>query len=104
MILVNHVLAHHNIDLKRGKYQTRGRKVVVLMRLDFGSAPHRNPDGVEISSPHLHSYRENYGDKWAYPISHEIFSNIHDTWQTLQDFMQYCHITQPPYIEKELWT
>ena len=33
------------IDLKNGKYQTRGRKVIILVRLDFGGAPHRNPDG-----------------------------------------------------------
>ena len=45
------------IDLLKGKYQTRARQVVVLVRLDFGGASHRNPD--------LHLYREGYGDKWA---------------------------------------
>lgn len=30
-------------------YQTRARKVVVLARLDF-AAPHRNPDGTDISA------------------------------------------------------
>jgi len=51
------------IDLAKGTYQNRGRQVVILARLDFGGAPHRNPDGEEIGSPHLHLYREGYGDK-----------------------------------------
>lgn len=51
------------IDLAKGTYQNRGRQVVVLVRLDFGGAPHRNPDGEEIGSPHIHLYREGYGDK-----------------------------------------
>lgn len=45
-------------------YQARGRQVIVLARLDF-AAPHRNPDGTEVGVPHLHLYREGYGDKWA---------------------------------------
>ncbi|WP_202594242.1 DUF6978 family protein [Frateuria defendens] len=43
-------------------YQTRGRQTIVLARLDF-AAPHRNPDGTEIGVPHLHLYREGYGDR-----------------------------------------
>jgi hypothetical protein len=53
---------HFVVDLRRGRidpakgtYQNRGRQVVVLVRLAFGGAPHRNPDGEEIGSPHLHS-------------------------------------------------
>ncbi len=55
------------IDLAKDTYQNRGRQVVVLVRLDFGGAPHRNPDGEEIDSPHLHLYRAGFGDKWAIP-------------------------------------
>ena len=47
-------LRRGRIDLSKGTYQNRGRQVVVLARLDFGGAPHRNPDGKEIGSPHLH--------------------------------------------------
>jgi hypothetical protein len=91
------------IDLLKGKYQNRGRQVVVLIRLDFGGAPHRNPDSTEISCPHLHLYREDYGDKWAVEIPKEKFANITDLWQTLQDFMRYCNIIEPPSIEKGLF-
>jgi hypothetical protein len=57
------------INLAKGTYQNRARQVVVLVRLDFGGQPHRNPDGEELQSPHLHVYREGYGDKWAVSYS-----------------------------------
>lgn len=47
-------LSRARIDLQKVKMQNRGRQVVVLVRLDLGGAPHRNPDGEEISTPHLH--------------------------------------------------
>lgn len=96
-------VSRSQIDLLKGKYQNRGRQVVVLIRLDFGGAPHRNPDGTEISCPHLHLYRENYGDKWAAEIPKEKFVNCADPWQTLQDFIRYCNIIEPPSIEKGLF-
>lgn len=34
------------IDLKKGTYQNRARHIVILVRLDFGGQPHRNPDDV----------------------------------------------------------
>lgn len=92
------------IDLSKGTYQTRGRQVIVLVRLDFCGAPHRNPDGQEIPCPHIHIYREGYGDKWAQAVSTTDFANIDDAWATLGDFMRYCNITQPPNIERGLFT
>ena len=92
------------IDLLKGKYQTRARQVVVLVRLDFGGAPHRNPDDQEIGSPHLHLYREGYGDKWAVDVPIEHFPRTSDLWGTLEDFMRFCRVTMPPYIERGLFT
>lgn len=92
------------IDLLKGKYQNRAKQVIVLVRLDFGGQPHRNPDDVEIPSPHLHIYREGYGDKWAISVPANKFSNVStDLWQTLQDFMKYCNVIEPPFIEKGLF-
>lgn len=92
------------IDLLKGSYQNRSRQVVVLVRLDFGGQPHRNPDGQEIASPHLHVYREGFGDKWAIPVPDDRFTNMDDLWQTLQDFINYCNITEPPIIERGLFS
>ncbi len=91
------------IDLLKVTHQNRARSVVVLVRLDLGGAPHRNPDGQEIPCPHLHLYREGFADKWAMPVPGDRFSDVLDLWRTLQDFMQYCNITKPPYIEKVLF-
>lgn len=92
------------IDLLKGKYQNRARQVIVLVRLDFGRAPHRNPDGEEVGSPHLHVYREGFGDKWAVPVSDEHFPRMNDLWGTLEDFMRYCNVTLPPYIDRGLFS
>jgi hypothetical protein len=91
------------ISLAKGKYQNRVHQSVILVRLDFGGAPHRNPDGEEIACPHLHIYKEGYGDKWAVPIPVDKFPNIADAWATLEDFMRYCTINRPPIIQKGLF-
>ena len=97
-------LRRGRIDLAKGTYQNRGRQVVVLVRLDFGGAPHRNPDGEEIGSPHLHLYRAGYGDKWAVPAPGDRFVDLDDRWLLLHDFMRYCNIIEPPAIRRGLFT
>lgn len=97
------------LDINRKKislkvtYQTRGRQIYVLARLDFNS-PHRNPDGTEVGVPHLHLYREGYGDKWAFPVPEGMLSNPDNAWQNLLDFMDYCHVTQQPQINHGLFS
>lgn len=97
-------LSRGRIDLLKVKMQNRARQVVVLVRLDLGGAPHRNPDDEEISAPHLHVYREGYGDKWAVPIPADRFTATTDFWATLEEFMRFCNITRPPRIEWGLFT
>ncbi len=84
------------------KYQTRGRQAVVLARLDFNS-PHRNPDDTEVGIPHLHIYKEGFGDKWAYEIPADMLKNPSDAWQVLLDFMSYCSVVEPPNISRGLF-
>lgn len=84
-------------------YQTRGRQTVVLARLDF-AAPHRNPDGEEIGVPHLHLYREGFGDRWAYAVPDGILTAPDNAWQVLQDFMAYCRIVEAPNIVRGLFS
>ena len=96
-------LRRHRIDFKKGTYQNRARQSVVLARLDFGGRPHRNPDDRRIESPHLHLYREGFGDKWAFPVPNNEFLDITDAWQTLQDFMKFCNVVDPPVIQQRLF-
>lgn len=92
------------INLEKGKLQNRARSVIILARLDYSGAPHRNPDGEEIGGTHLHLYREGYGDKWAYPVNPKIFTETSNSMKTLSEFMQFCNITVPPVIDGGLFT
>ena len=97
-------ISRGNINLSKGTYQNRYRQIVILVRLDFGGQPHRNPDGQEIASHHIHIYREGYGDKWAFTLPNEDFVELTDRWQMLKDFMRYCNITKVPKIERGLFS
>lgn len=96
-------ISRGRIDFGKVKYQNRARFVVPLVRLDLGGSPHRNPDDQEVPIPHLHIYKEGFGDKWAYPVPVDHFAHMGDLMQTLEDFMRYCHIVNPPNIAGGLW-
>lgn len=96
-------ISRSNINLSGGKYQNRSRQIIVLVRLDFGGAPHRNPDDKEVPSPHIHIYREGYGDKWAFHVPKDKFPYLTDRWQMLNDFIRYCNIVKVPKINRGLF-
>jgi len=52
--------------------------------------------------PHIHLYREGYGDKWAYPVDLTRFGRMSDLFLTLSDFMEYCNIVEQPVINRVL--
>lgn len=89
------------IKLSKITYQTRARKTIILARLDIAGPPHRNPDDEEIPCPHIHIYREGWGDKWAFPLP-EDFHQCKTKFEFLESFCDYCSITfnpfQPPLI------
>jgi hypothetical protein len=91
------------IDFSRITYQNRGRAVVVLKRLDLNGAPHRNPDDQVIPCPHLHTYREGYGDKWAAPLPDGKFTDLGNLSLTLTEFMTECNIVEAPVIQAGLF-
>ena len=70
------------IEIQKAKYQSRGRQMVPLARVDLTDTLHRNPDGEELECPHLHVYREGDGDKWAVPLPSDRFTAPDDLWQT----------------------
>ncbi|WP_342162772.1 DUF6978 family protein [Methylobacterium sp. SD21] len=97
-------ISRSRIKLTKGKFQHRARVTFVLARIDVGGAPHRNPDDQEIPCPHIHLYREGYGDRWAYPVPANQFSDPSDHWQTLLDFMRFCRIVEEPAFDRGLFT
>jgi len=96
-------ITRSSIVLSKTTYQNRGRKVFVLARLDIGGPPHRNPDNIEIPCPHLHLYREGFGDKWAISVPDD-FTRQDDIWDMMNGFFRYCNISTPPKIPEELFS
>jgi hypothetical protein len=97
-------VTRYQIKLTKATFQNRARMTITLYRLDIDGAPHRNPDGKEIPCPHLHIYREGYGDKWAVPAPVATFPDTTNVFTTLDAFMQHCKITEPPKIQKGLFS
>lgn len=97
-------VTRNEIKLTKGTYQNRARGVVILARLDFGGASHRNPDDEEVQCPHLHIYREGFADRWAVPLPADRFADATDPWQLLQDFMEFVNITLAPDVRRGLFT
>ena len=90
------------LDLRKFMFQNRARKTIKLARLDFVGTAHRNADDSIVPRPHLHLYREGYGDLWAFPIPENLFAELGNPYQTLAEFMQYCNIVEPPPIQHGL--
>lgn len=90
------------IEMQKVTYQNRGRQVVILARVDLNGSSHRNPDGEELECPHLHVYREGFGDKWAVPLPPDRFTSPDDLWQTYQEFLDFCNIIEPPTVNQVL--
>jgi hypothetical protein len=87
------------LRLTKLRYQTRGQKIVVFVRLDIDGAPQTNPDGAKLPGTHLHIYREGYEDKWAFPIDPARFPNLANVERSLDDFCAYCNIQNVPPIQ-----
>lgn len=92
------------IKLSKIRFQNRARTTIILVRLEIDGSPHRNPDDVELPCPHIHLYKEGFGDKWAYPVPQEHFSDLSNRETTLQDFMRFCRIVEPPTFSAGLFT
>ena len=82
--------------LTKVKHQTRGRNVIVLVRLDVDGSPHTNPDAAVLRGTHIHLYREGYEAKWAYPVDPAEFTDVSDIQQTFVEFCRYCNIVNVP--------
>ena len=92
------------LDLQKFTFNTRTKTVITLVRVDIiKSGFHKNPDdGTIITGPHIHRYREGYGDKLAKPLPPE-FGNPDDIFQVFQYFLEYCNIIQKPVFVKPLF-
>lgn len=92
------------IKLTKATYQNRARQAIILMRLDLDGPPHRNPDETEVPCPHLHVYREGFGDKWAMPAPTDRYANTLDLFATCEASLLHCNITGSSKMQKGLFS
>jgi hypothetical protein len=92
----------------RLKYQTRGRGVIVLARVEFNGRAHRNPPdspyrpGERMECPHIHIYREGFDDRIAYDVADVPALTLRDPGNgsyCLEDFLRFCNIQKWPQIQ-----
>ena len=92
------------LDVKKFSFGTRTQSIITLARVDIARGGfHRNPDGVKIIEPHIHRYREGYGDKWAEPLPPE-FGDTDNIFQVFQHFLTYCNVIEKPMFDNPLFT
>ena len=78
-------------NLNKTRFQLRYQRSVVLARLCH-SAPHTNPDGEFIESPHFHTYREGFDDKCA-----ESLEGVHSVINSLEVFCRRVNLPFPSF-------
>ena len=81
-------------ELVKSKLNTSYRKIPIV-RVEFNSRPHRNPDGQKIGRDHIHIYKEGYGMSWAYDLEsfNEKYFHTPENFDSLfVDFCSYCNI------------
>ena len=91
------------ISISRCTFQERYGVVDILVRLDLDKYKQpQNPDGTIFMGPHIHIYREGYGDRWACLLSDfeaYRFSSSDDLLTSFTEFCDYCNIKTIPAIQ-----
>jgi len=91
------------LNLKKYTFGNRTKNIVTLVRVDLlEGGRHINPDHTEITGPHIHEYREGYGDKWARPLPSE-FGPPDRIFGVFQHFMDFCRIVTKPTFSQSLF-
>lgn len=91
------------IALTKFTYNKRYRKTIAILRFD-SSGRHTNPDGQVFDGPHVHIYRENYGDKFAFYVSEiGINTDAIEKINVLENFLKYCNVINYPEIQQALF-
>lgn len=98
------------ITINRGKIEVRkinyqqlySQDKSILFRIDNIGPRHQNPDGNYIDCPHIHIYKEGYGDKWAYSLNEIIGIVTENPIELFEAFLKYINVTDTPHIEYQL--
>jgi len=84
------------LNVSKTRFQLRYQRNIVLARLCH-SAPHTNPDGKSVESPHFHTYQEGFDDKFA-----ESLESVHGVINSLEVFCRRVNLPVPS-VQGGLW-
>lgn len=87
------------IKIEKVTYQQLYCDKTILYRIDNDGPRHQNPDGEFIDCPHIHIYKDGYGDKWAYPLAEYISTNSNDILVLFKSFLSYINVIDVPNIK-----
>jgi hypothetical protein len=94
-------LRQGSLQLKKLRYQNRYDETITLVRFE-SRGTHENPPefgGNIVRGPHLHVYKEKYGDKVAVPAPE--FDNPEDILSSLKKFCEICNIEEIKFIPQK---
>ena len=97
-------LSRGRIDLLKVKMQNRGRQVWCLCGSIW--AVHLTGTRMAKRFPYrtCTSIARDTGDKWAVAVPSDRFTSNDRCLAHVGEFMRFCNITQPPHIERGLFT
>lgn len=87
------------IKVEKITYQQLYCDKTILFRIDYDGPRHQNPNGEYVGCPHIHIYKEGYGDKWAYPLSEYIDCKDDDILILFKKFLAYINVKCIPNIK-----
>jgi hypothetical protein len=91
-----------SFELCRYTYNKRYRQTIILLRYESGGR-HTNPDGQSFEGPHVHLYREGFGDKFAFPYT-EIGVVEGDSMEgVFNKIMYFCNVKRFPSVELSMF-
>lgn len=95
------IVQRSGINPRHAKYELMAGRSLVLLRFEIEGPPHFNPGEDEpVLCPHLHRFREGYGDRWAEPAM-GLFGDSENLLACLHGFLRYCNAVQVPPIRQE---
>ena len=84
------------LDIRKYTFGNRTKSTIILVRVDLlDGGKHVNPDETIIEGPHIHEYREGFGDRFARPLPPE-FGNPHEPFNVFLYLMNYCKVVTKP--------
>lgn len=89
-------------ELSKYTYNKRYRQTIILLRYD-AEGRHTNPDGVTFDGSHVHIYKEEFDDKFAYPVTDIGIDETDGMEAVLKKFLTYCNVKSIPSIQTTMF-